>query len=145
MPKFSLLRSVLMISMMLFAANAAALIEAGAFYTFINKNSGQVLDVLGASMNDGAKLVQHPSNGGHNQIFQAKNCGLPWYCFLNRHSGKALDVPSGTLQRMFRFSNGLRMTLQHKCGFSTKIQMDHIQSVTLQVGLIWMLEELHRL
>ena len=55
-----------------------------------------MLDVLGASMNDGAKLVQHPSNGGHNQIFQTKSCGLPWYCFLNRHSGKALDVPSGT-------------------------------------------------
>lgn len=96
MAKCSLLGSLLLVSMILCAVNAVDLLQAGAFYTFTNVNSGKVLTVLGNSMTAGTKLVQVSSHGAHNQIFQAKDCGLPAYCFLNRHSGQAIDVPSGT-------------------------------------------------
>jgi hypothetical protein len=69
MPKSSFLSSLLMVSVMLYAVSAVDLLQAGAFYTFTNVNSGKVLTVLGNSMTAGTKLVQESSHGAHNQIF----------------------------------------------------------------------------
>lgn len=56
------------------------------------KHSGQVLDVSGASLDDGAHLILYNEHGGANQLFRfeptAKGAGV----FRAKHSGKAVDV-----------------------------------------------------
>jgi hypothetical protein len=54
-------------------------------------HSGLVLDVAGASQDDGAPLVQFPCHGGDNQLFRIEptNGDL---VFVAAHSGKVLDV-----------------------------------------------------
>jgi endoglucanase len=64
-------------------------------YRIVNRNSGQVLDVSGASTANGGLIDQWPSNGGANQLwrFVAVNGG---YKLVNVNSGLLLDDPSGS-------------------------------------------------
>ncbi len=64
----------------------------GAFYRFLNQNSGQALDVNGSSTADGAGIIQWPQNGGNNQQWIITDNGGGYYKITNRNSGKALDV-----------------------------------------------------
>nr|WP_294941758.1 RICIN domain-containing protein [uncultured Mucilaginibacter sp.] len=64
----------------------------GAFYRFLNQNSGQALDVNGSSTVDGAGIIQWPQNGGNNQQWIITDNGGGYYKITNRNSGKALDV-----------------------------------------------------
>ncbi len=64
-------------------------------YRIVNRNSGQVLDVSGASTTNGGLIDQWPSNGGNNQLwrFVAVNGG---YKLVNVNSGLLLDNPNGS-------------------------------------------------
>ncbi len=63
-----------------------------AYYRFLNLNSGQALDVNGASTANGAGIIQWPQNGGNNQQWQITDNGGGYYKITNRNSGQALDV-----------------------------------------------------
>ncbi|MBA2395033.1 MAG: RICIN domain-containing protein [Ktedonobacteraceae bacterium] len=64
-------------------------------YRIVNRNSGQVLDVSGASTANGGLIDQWPSNGGNNQLwrFVATNGG---YKLVNVNSGLLLDDPGAS-------------------------------------------------
>jgi len=64
----------------------------GAYYRFLNLNSGQALDVNGGSTVNGAGIIQWPQNGGNNQQWQITDNGGGYYKIANRNSGQALDV-----------------------------------------------------
>lgn len=42
----------------------------GGYRRYMNKNSGLVMDIAGASTANNARLIQWPSHGGDNQLFQ---------------------------------------------------------------------------
>jgi arabinogalactan endo-1,4-beta-galactosidase len=47
------------------------LVDSGeGFYQLLNRNSGKLLDISGASGDDGAVSIQWPSNAGYNQMRQ---------------------------------------------------------------------------
>jgi len=68
----------------------------GAYYRFLNLNSGQALDVNGGSTVNGAGIIQWPQNGGNNQQWQITDNGGGYYKITNRNSGLALDVNSAS-------------------------------------------------
>ena len=61
-------------------------------YKLINHNSGQALDVVGASKANGAAVDQWPYNAGTNQQWNIVSVGSGYYKLLSRNSGQALDV-----------------------------------------------------
>ncbi|MFD2116707.1 RICIN domain-containing protein [Paenibacillus yanchengensis] len=70
--------------------------DAGDGFVYIrNLESGDLLDVSGASTADGAKVIQWPDNGGWNQqwkfVLADEDRGHSWY-ILNRGSGKYLEI-----------------------------------------------------
>jgi hypothetical protein len=67
----------------------------GAYYRFVNVNSGQALDVNGGSTVNGAGIIQWPQNGGTNQQWIITSNGGDYYKITNRNSGLALDVNGG--------------------------------------------------
>jgi len=64
----------------------------GSYYKIVNRNSGLVLDISGASTANGGQAIQWPYSGGANQQWQevAVNGG---YKLVNRNSGLLLDDP----------------------------------------------------
>lgn len=64
----------------------------GAYYRFINLNSGMALDVNGASKTSGAQVIQWPQNGGTNQQWTLTSLSGGYYEVVNRNSGMVLDV-----------------------------------------------------
>jgi DUF1680 family protein len=64
----------------------------GTYYRLINRNSGKVADVSGASTADGGDIVQWTSNGGANQQWSFVSVGGGYYKIVNRNSGKLVDV-----------------------------------------------------
>ncbi|NMA67371.1 MAG: carbohydrate-binding protein [Clostridiaceae bacterium] len=71
-------------------------IISGETYVLINRNSGKVLDVNGASTSDGANVVQWTYHGDNNQLWDIVDLGNGYYKLLNVNSGKALDVNGGS-------------------------------------------------
>ncbi|GCF10008.1 RICIN domain-containing protein [Dictyobacter arantiisoli] len=65
------------------------------YYKLVNRNSGKVLDVVGASTADGANVDQWADNGGANQQWSLVSTGS-YYKLVNRGSGKVLDVASAS-------------------------------------------------
>lgn len=65
---------------------------AGAYYRLINVNSGDLLDVNGASTSAGANLIQWTQNGGNNQQWTIANGATGYYTLTNRNSSLYLDV-----------------------------------------------------
>jgi alpha-galactosidase len=65
------------------------------YYEIVNRNSGLVLDITGASTVNGALAIQWPYHGGANQQWQEVpvNGG---YKLVNRNSGLVLDDPGGS-------------------------------------------------
>ncbi|HYN93912.1 MAG TPA: family 43 glycosylhydrolase [Pilimelia sp.] len=71
----------------------AAVINTGASYQLINRNSGKALAVAGGATADGANVVQLTANAGvTSQQWQFVDSGGGYYRLRARHSGKALDV-----------------------------------------------------
>ena len=68
----------------------------GAYYRFLNMNSGQAMDVNGGSTANGASVIQWPQNGGNNQQWVITDNGNGYYKITNRNSGLALDVNGGS-------------------------------------------------
>lgn len=62
------------------------------YYVIVNRNSGKVLDVNGASTADGANVIQWSSNSGDNQQWEIIDVGSGYSRIVNRNSGKVLDV-----------------------------------------------------
>lgn len=63
--------------------------------SFMAMHSGMLLDVSGASLNDGASLLQWPSGPSgqsNNQRFDAVDTGGGYVRLVARHSGKCLSV-----------------------------------------------------
>ncbi|MDQ4132284.1 MAG: RICIN domain-containing protein [Actinomycetota bacterium] len=64
----------------------------------VNANSAKLLDVRGASNDNGAQVIQWNNNGGANQIWTFKPVGPPvggtlqLYLIQSQHSKKVLDV-----------------------------------------------------
>lgn len=72
--------------------------EAGAIYKLVNRNSGLVLDVNGASTAGGATIIQWNDNGAVNQQWKLEPAGNGYYSLRNVGSGLLLDVNSGSTQ-----------------------------------------------
>jgi len=65
---------------------------AGAYYRFLNVNSGLALDVNGASTANGASMIQWPQNGNNNQQWIITGTSGSYCKIINRNSGLALEV-----------------------------------------------------
>ncbi|MBU5353960.1 RICIN domain-containing protein [Paenibacillus barcinonensis] len=72
--------------------------ESGAIYKLVNRNSGLVLDVNGASTAGGATIIQWSDNGAANQQWKLEPVGNGYYNIRNVGSGLLLDVNSGSTQ-----------------------------------------------
>ncbi|MFE4996705.1 RICIN domain-containing protein [Streptomyces mirabilis] len=70
----------------------AATVDPSASYVLVNRGSGKVLDVSGASTADGAGLTQWTRTDGANQRFRFVDSGGGYYRLKAQHSGKVLDV-----------------------------------------------------
>jgi GH25 family lysozyme M1 (1,4-beta-N-acetylmuramidase) len=69
-----------------------ALVEDGV-YTITNAGSGKVLDVSGASLDDGGNVQQYSANGTQSQEFQLTyDAQDGYYTVVSAVSGRALDV-----------------------------------------------------
>ncbi|HEY7417662.1 MAG TPA: RICIN domain-containing protein, partial [Ktedonobacteraceae bacterium] len=62
------------------------------YYELVNRNSGKVLDVSGASTANGASIVQSTENGATSQEWQLIASSDDYIRLYNRNSGKVLDV-----------------------------------------------------
>lgn len=67
-------------------------------FRLVNRKSGKVLDVSGASSADGAAIIQWPSTGGTNQQWKLLPNTDGSYRLANVRSGKVLDSPGGSAQ-----------------------------------------------
>ncbi|MFD7487137.1 non-reducing end alpha-L-arabinofuranosidase family hydrolase [Streptomyces mirabilis] len=70
----------------------AATVDTSASYVLVNRGSGKVLDVVGASTADGAGLTQWTRTDSANQQFRFVDSGGGYYRLRAQHSGKVLDV-----------------------------------------------------
>lgn len=66
--------------------------DSNATYKIVNRNSGKVADVNGASLSDGTPVIQWGYGGNSNQQWQIVPVCTGIYKVLNRNSGKAMDV-----------------------------------------------------
>jgi endo-1,4-beta-xylanase len=67
-------------------------VDTSAWYVLVNRNSGEVLDVFGASTADGTRIEQWTRNNGTNQQWQFVDAGGGFFRLRSRNSGKVLDV-----------------------------------------------------
>ncbi|WP_405959777.1 alpha-L-fucosidase [Streptomyces sp. NBC_00024] len=67
-------------------------------FKLVNRKSGKLLDVSGASSADGAVIIQWPSTGGTNQQWKLLPNSDGSYRLSNVRSGKLLECPSGSAQ-----------------------------------------------
>ena len=70
--------------------------NSNAYYRLVNRNSGLVLDVNGASTTNGATVIQWSWSGGNNQQWRIEGTGSGYYRLVNRNSGQVLDVSGGS-------------------------------------------------
>lgn len=77
------------------------------FYKIRSVNSGKLLDVNGASMADGAQIIQYHDNGGQNQVWDlistgqyanyGQNNNNEVFKIVSANSGKLLDVNGASM------------------------------------------------
>ena len=65
------------------------------YYKIVNRNSGQNLDVSGASTQSGALIVQNPDNSQSSQQWSFVDDGNGYCKIVNRSSGLLLNNPGG--------------------------------------------------
>ena len=66
------------------------------YYHLVNRNSGMVADVTGASTSEGANVIQWPNNGGFNQEWSLMSTGDGYFYLVNRNSGMVMDVTAAS-------------------------------------------------
>jgi hypothetical protein len=66
------------------------------YYYIVNRNSGKVLDISGASTIPGGLLIQYTNSGSTNQQWLAVNVGGGYVKLVNRNSDLVLDVTSAS-------------------------------------------------
>lgn len=71
-------------------------IENGGIYCIVNKNSGKLLDVQGASMDNSANIWQYHYINGNGQKWKAIAVGDGSWEFQNVNSGKVIDVEAAS-------------------------------------------------
>ncbi len=67
-------------------------VSGGTYYKLVNRNSGKVLDVTGASTANGANIIQWTDSGTANEQWSIVSVGNGYSKLISRSSGKALDV-----------------------------------------------------
>jgi len=85
---------VLMIAICLLAIPtfAQSYLIANGTYTIASKNSGEVIDVTGASTTEGTDLEQWALTGNANQQWKLTNLGSNYVSLINVNSGFAMEV-----------------------------------------------------
>lgn len=66
-------------------------------FLIVNRQSGDFMDISGASTADGANNIQWPNNGGINQQWKIVDLGTGYYNIINQNSGKYLDISGASL------------------------------------------------
>lgn len=66
----------------------------GTTHYLTNANSGQVMDVSGASTADGGKIIQWSNHGGRNQQWTVHRLAGNTFTLVNLNSGLCLEVPN---------------------------------------------------
>jgi hypothetical protein len=85
--------------------------ETGTLYRIVAEHSGKVFDIEGASLANGAPVIQWDWHGGPNQLFDLeKNSDGSGFRLYAAHSRKALDI-SGASQEL-----GARLIQWHPTG-----------------------------
>jgi hypothetical protein len=74
------------------SSSASSAPSTGTTYKLVNRASGKVLTVSGASTADGAAVVQQADNGSTSQQWTLVDLGGGYSKLINSNSGKALDV-----------------------------------------------------
>lgn len=69
------------------------------YYKIELAGTGNVLDVEGSSVRDGAPILQWPYNGTANQQFIIESVGEGYISIIARHSGRVLDVQGASPER----------------------------------------------
>ncbi len=69
---------------------------AGSTYRIVSRTSGKPIGVYGASMADGALIVQFTDDGDPDQRWRLVDAGSGYLNLINVNSGKALDNPGGS-------------------------------------------------
>jgi hypothetical protein len=85
------------------------------YYRVTNRNSGKVIDVIGASTANNAVVNQWTWNGGANQTWAFQDAGSGYFRIVNQNSGKCLDVESAST------ADGANI-IQYTCGTGTNQQ-----------------------
>jgi hypothetical protein len=89
-------RGVLALTLVFVSSAVPALAQtnliANGTYTIASKNSGQVIDVTGASKTQGAYLDQWASSGNSDQQWKLNNLGNNYVSLINVNSGLAMEV-----------------------------------------------------
>ena len=76
-------------------SNAASATPSTSFagtYVLTNRSSGKVVDVDGASLANGANVLQNAASGNESQKWMIKSLDNGYYIIINANSGKAMDV-----------------------------------------------------
>ncbi|XXF76506.1 RICIN domain-containing protein [Myxococcaceae bacterium GXIMD 01537] len=96
------------------------------------KNSGKALDVTGASMANGAQVIQWAYHGGENQQFSLDRLADGSYRFVARHSGKVLDVSGASMangapliQWDWHGGNNQRFLIEHQSDGRVRVVAKH--------------------
>ncbi|WP_030436890.1 RICIN domain-containing protein [Actinoplanes subtropicus] len=84
-------------------------------YQVTNRNSGKVMDAVGASTADSVEIKQYAWNGGLNQKWAFEDLGTGYLRIVNQNSGKCLDVASAST------ADGANI-IQYTCGSGTNQQ-----------------------
>jgi len=84
-------------------------------YRVTNRNSGKVMDLVGASLSNSAEVKQYAWNGGLNQKWAFEDLGTGYFRIVNQNSGKCLDVASAST------ADGANI-IQYTCGGGTNQQ-----------------------
>lgn len=79
-------------------ASAQQTLDLKKWYVLVNRNSGKVLDVNGASTADGARVIQWPWTGSTNQQWTIVANPDGSVRLRSVKSGKLLDSPAGSSQ-----------------------------------------------
>ena len=97
------------------AATGAITGNAATYYRITNRNSGRVMDAVGASTANNAEIKQYAWNGGGNQKWEFQDAGSGYFRIVNQNSGKCLDVASSST------ADGANI-IQYTCGSGTNQQ-----------------------
>jgi hypothetical protein len=106
------------------------------YYRLVNRRSGKVLEVSGASTTNGAAVVQRTWTGGaHQQWLLEPNFDLS-FRLVSRHSGKVLDSPGGSATQGTVLDQWSDTTSPHQWWRLTDNGDGYCRLVNVRTGLV---------